>query len=111
MNNLEEEIYRIVDVIVDCCVVDCENGKITKEDVLSKCKKENATIARYMLTYHLRQFGLSNTTISQLFGCSIQSVKNMLVSHDTWIKNSRAYRIANREVIFKLSENHVQEIG
>jgi len=68
MNNLESQIYQIVDIVVECCVVECENGKITKEDVLSKCKKENATIARYMLTYHLRKFGLSNTTISQLFG-------------------------------------------
>lgn len=110
MNNLEEEIYQIVDVVVECCAVECESGKITRADVLSKSKKENATIARYMLTYHLRQFGLSNTTISQLFGCSIQSVKNMLVSHETWVKNSRAYRIANREVIIKLSANHVQEI-
>lgn len=52
MNNLENQIYQIVDVVVECCVVECENGKITRADVLSKSKKENATIARYMLTYH-----------------------------------------------------------
>lgn len=110
MNNLEEEIYQIVDVVVECCVVECENGKITREDVLSKSKKENATIARYMLTYHLRQFGLSNTTISQLIGCSIQSVKNMLLNHDVWLQNSRAYRIANGQVILKLNARNLQDI-
>lgn len=110
MNNLEEEIYQIVDVVVECCMVECENGKITKEEVLSKSKKENATIARYMLTYHLRQFGLSNTTIAQLIGCSIQSVKNMLLNHDVWLQNSRAYRIANNQVILKLSSKNSQEI-
>lgn len=110
MNNLENQIYQIVDVVVECCAVECESGTITKQDVLSKCKKENATIARYMLTYHLRQFGLSNTTISQLYGCSIQSVKNMLANHDLWLQNSRAYRIANNQVIFKLLSSNSQEI-
>lgn len=109
MNNLEEEIYQIVDVVVECCVVECENGKITKEEVLSKSKKENATIARYMLTYHLRKFGLSNTTIAQFIGCSIQSVKNMLANHDIWLQNSRAYRIANNQVILKLSSRPFRE--
>lgn len=107
MNNLEEEIYQIVGVVVECCVVECENGKITKEDVLSKSKKENATIARYMLTYHLRQFGLSNTTIAQFIGCSVQSVKNMLANHEIWLQNSRAYRIANNQVVLKLSSRNM----
>lgn len=110
MNDLERSIYRIIDIVVECCAVECENGKITKEDVLSKSKKENATIARYMLTYHLRQFGLSNTTISQLIGCSIQSVKNMIQNHDVWLENSHAYRIANNQVILKLNERNSQEI-
>lgn len=110
MNELENRIYLLVECVVDCCVVDAEGGKITREEILSKSKKENVMIARYMLTYHLRQFGLSNTTISQLYGCSIQSVKNMLANHDLWIENSRAYRIANNQVIFKLLSSNSQEI-
>lgn len=110
MNELENRIYLLVECVVDCCVVDVEGGKITREEILSKSKKENVMIARYMLAYHLLDFGLSYTTISQFFGCTIQSARNMIANHYKWLRGSAAYQIANKQVESKKLERKIKEI-
>lgn len=112
MNDLEIEINSITDIVIECCVTHLQNGdaSITKSEVLSKSKKENATIARYMLSNYLLKFGLSTTTISLMFNCSVQSVRNMLSHHEDWMKNSQAYRIANAQVSEKLFARNKQVI-
>lgn len=111
MNDLERELNEIVDIVVDCCVTTIDEGSysISRADVLGKSKKENAAIVRNMLAFHLIKDGYSLTTISLLMNRSIQSIRNMLTAHEEWLKNSNAYRIANAQVIRKLSARNSQE--
>lgn len=112
MNDLEFEMNRVIEVVIECCVTTLDDGSysITRRDVLGTSKKENAAIVRYMLSFHLVKFGLSYTTISLLFGRSVQSVRNMIDAHEKWMSTSQAYRIANNQVIRKLNAINSQEI-
>lgn len=111
MNELEKELNEVVSIVIECCVTTIDNGSysITRNDVLGKSKKENASIVRNMLATHLIKDGFSMTTISLLMGRTIQSVRNMLQAHEEWMRNSNAYRIANAQVIRKLSARNSQE--
>ena len=111
MNDLEFEMNRVVEVVIECCVTTLDDGSysITRRDVLGTSKKENAAIVRNMLSHHLVKFGLSHTTISLLFGRTVQSIRNMLNEHEKWMQNSQAYRIANAQVNRKLNARNSQE--
>ena len=106
MNEIEKEICRVVDVVIECCATNNENAiSITKEEILGKSKKENANFARTMLAHFLHKDGFSVTTLAFMFNRSQQSVRNLIVSHDAYIKQSNAYRIANEQVKNKLNES------
>lgn len=110
-NDLEFEIERIIEIVLDCCVITLDDGSlsITKEDVIGKSKKENVTIVRKMLAYYLHKDGFCHTTIALLLNRSVQSVMNMLASHEDEMKISKAYRIANAQVNRMLKESVSQE--
>lgn len=111
MNDKDKEMHRIIDAVIEACTTTINEStySISKADVLGKCKKENTNITRSMLAYHLLQFGLCVTTISMLFGKSVQAVRNMINTHYELMKESKAYRIANSQVIRKLKESEEQE--
>lgn len=111
MNDLEIEMNRVVDTVIECCVTTIDEGNysISKADVLGSSKKENATIARNMLAFHLCKDGFSHTTISLLLKRSNQAVRNLIEQHETWCRNSNAYRIANEQVNRKLYGRNEQE--
>lgn len=111
MNDKDKEMHRIIDAVIDACKTTIGDNvyTISKEDVLGKCKRENTNITRSMLAFHLLQFGLCPTTISMLLGKSVQAVRNMINTHYSLVKESKAYRIANNQVERKLKESNEQE--
>jgi len=103
MNNKEQEIYRIIDIVISCCAFD-GNEKALRQNVLSRKRDENTTLTRCMLARMLAFTGYSNATISTLLHRTPAQVRNMLeVARDLRTHN-RCYRIAEDESMKRYSE-------
>lgn len=108
MNRLDEEFSRVLSVVISCCSTEYLEGKhtITSDEVLSKSKKENASKARTLAIYHLIRYGFTITTIALHFQRSCQAVREMLEQHESWMRSSTAYRVANEQVLAKLNQSN-----
>jgi len=102
MNNKEQEVYRIVDIVITCCAFG-GNEESLRKSVLSKARDENTVLTRCMLARMLAFVGYSNATISALLHRTPAQVRNMLeVARDLRTHN-RCYRIAEDEAMKKYS--------
>lgn len=95
MNEKQRYIYEILDICVAQCSMDIdESTKISRDDVLSKCKKENVCMTRCIFTTMLKFMGFSNTTIAATLQRSEQAIGDLLNAAHGYKKVSWAYRIA-----------------
>ena len=103
MNDKQNELYRIVDIVVSCCSTEVQEGKITmtREGVLGRSRNENLCMARAILVNQLIWAGYSVSTVSMLLGRSAPAIRSIKRKHDDYVDTSRAYRIALSEVIIK----------
>lgn len=105
MNNLESELYRIVDIVVECCtttILATGLPSLTKSEVLSNSRKENACLARTILAFELVKRGFSTTTIAQLLSKTERNIRAMQTTHKHLLKSSCAYRLAVDEIEGKI---------
>lgn len=110
MNNKENEIYRILDIIVDACATDIDiNGtkSITKEDILGKSRKENAVMTRAMFVSQMIDAGYSYTTIAQILHRTEAAIRHLFKLNIDYYRTSRAYRIAHAESTLKCKDIHL----
>ena len=107
MNDINKEIHRIIDTVISCskAEVSPEHMSVTKEEVLGKCRKENAIRVRCLIAHFLYKHGLSITTIGQILNKSVQAVRNKLVMHDEFYKTSHIFRIVHAQIVRTLKEN------
>lgn len=79
INDLGNKLYKAVDAVVSCCAMEI-NGKpdITSDDVLSKNRSENVVLTRQIVAMQISHAGYTNTTISQLLGCTNANVRKLL---------------------------------
>ena len=112
MNDKDRELYRIIDIVIECCTTRLgnENVSVTKEDIFGKCKRENANITRCMIAYHLCVFGLTHATIAMLLDRTEQSIRNLIEEHYDLNKTNRAYNIANSQVERMINESNSKAI-
>lgn len=96
MNDKEEEIKRIVEIVVGCCVM-TDNDSITSALVLGGSKRENVVMTRCVLVAQLVRAGYTVTTCAELLGCSPQAVRLLLSRGYDLERSSRAYRLASAE--------------
>ena len=77
MNNINKEINRVIDTVIDCskAVVSHEHMSVTRDEVLGRSRKENAIRVRCLIAYFLYNDGLSITTIGQILGKSSRAVR------------------------------------
>jgi len=102
MNDKEQEVYRIVDIVITCCAFD-GNEQTLREKVMSKARDENTVLTRCMLARLLAFAGYSNATISTLLHRTTAQVRNMLeVARDLRTHN-RCYRIAEDDAMTRYS--------
>lgn len=103
MNEKESYIYKILDVCVEECAMDLvEATKVTAEDVLAKCKRENVIMTRCIFISMLLFMGYSKTTIAAVLGRSEQAVSDILnVAHE-YRKRSWAYRCAEAKCTLRI---------
>lgn len=107
MNNKELELYRIVDIVVECCAMQVDDTgrmSVTREDVLGKSRAENVVMTRCILVHQLVGAGFSTTTAAQLLHRTTHAVRHLLEVGDQYMKTSRAYRIANAEATLRCKD-------
>lgn len=100
MNDKENELYRIVDIVVECCaqkVDDDGTMSVTKEEVLGKSRKENVVMTRVILAEMIVYAGYSVTTAAQLMHHTNAAVRKLLAKAQDFRRSGRAFRIAEAE--------------
>ncbi len=107
MNNKENELYRIVDFVVECCatrVDDTGRMSVTRQDVLGRSRAENVVMTRCILVNQIIGAGYSTTTAAQLLKRTPHAIRHLLEVGNQYERTSRAYRIANAEATLKCKE-------
>ena len=103
MNDKDSALYNIVDIVVACCATEIRDGvmSLTRADVLGKSRNENVCMARTILVNQLLWAGFSVTTVSALLHRSPNAIRHICEQNGTYVKNSRAYRLALSEATTK----------
>lgn len=99
MNDKESELYRVVDIVVECCRTEIAEGvySLTRDDVLGKSKNENVCMTRCILVCQLIWAGFTVTTIAELLKRSAHAVRYIYKNNMAYVNSSRAYRLALSE--------------
>ncbi len=103
MNDKETILYRIVDIVVECCAMEVADGvmSVTREEVLGMSRVENVVMTRCILVRMLVFEGYSVSTAAMLLSRSVQAVRHLLKLAQSFHNSSRAYRIAEAEATLK----------
>ena len=96
MNKKEEELNRIIDIVISCCNMENHNV-ITKDLLLSGCKRENIVMTRCILVYEVVRAGYTITTCAELLGCTTQTARMLMSRDGEYHRTSRACRLAKAE--------------
>lgn len=108
MNDLEEKMQSIVDVVVSSCITTMNvvsSELATKEEILSKSKKQNAVMARSILAFALHRYGFTNTSICSLLGCTKSAVSKMITKHAEYKKTNKSYLLACKSIRLYIEGN------
>lgn len=99
-NNKEQELYRIVNIVIECCNFEAPDGSHTVrlEDLLGPSRAEPHVMSRCILASHIIRAGYSVNTITALLSRSISTVRHLLKMNIIYSSSSKAYRIASEEV-------------
>lgn len=98
MNKKEQELYKIVDIVIGCCSMG-GNEEELREKVLGGSRDDNTVLTRCMLARLLAFAGYSNATIAMLLHRDQKSVRNMLDAARDCRKSRRSYRVAEDEAM------------
>lgn len=94
MNEKQKELYRILDLVVSCCVTEHGRASITRSDILGRSRTENAVMTRCILVAQLAKAGFSASTSAQLLGRTSAAIRHLMRLGTDYLRTSRAYRIA-----------------
>lgn len=107
MNDKESQIYKILDICIDCCSIDVDdNGtkNMSRKDITGNSRVENIVMTRCMFAVHMKYCGYSVSTIAQFLHKTEASIRNMFNLHCHFLVDSKAYRVADAEVTLKCKE-------
>ena len=98
-NKKEEELFRILDNVVLCCVTRYVDGtaSLTRDDVLGRSRSEVVVMTRAILVQMIISAGYSTSTAARLLNRDIHSIRHLVRLSQRLRKCSRAYRIAEEE--------------
>jgi len=111
MNNKESELYRLLDIAIQCCATTNKDGSysITKEDILGKTRVENVVMTRCVLICLILHSGYSITTAAKFLNRTIPAIRYLEKLSDNLFKTSRAYRIAMAEATIEVEKEKEEE--
>lgn len=102
MNNKQQELYRLVDIAVECCDIDFNNTHtVTKELLLSSNRKECLVMSRCVLVALITHCGYSTSTAAVVLNRTEPEIRKLKSKSFDYNKQSKAYRIALAEAILK----------
>lgn len=105
MNNKQQNLNRIVDIVVDCCSFNF-NGEISmsRSDLLGKSRSENIVMSRCILVEMIVNAGYSVSTAAMILSRTPQAIRHLLDMGRNLFKTSKAFRLANNECSVKCRE-------
>lgn len=108
MNEKDSELYRIMDNTIQCCSVLENEGraKVSRELLISRCRKENVVMVRTLVVSQIYAAGYTVSTIADFLRRAPQSIHHMLDKAYFLSRNSRAYRIAEKEAAILNKHDH-----
>lgn len=105
MNDKQKAIYKVLDIVVKCCVYDNVEGKeLTAEAVLSNNRSENIVMTRCIFVTQLLFLGYSRSTIARVLNRTERGISVLLENAHQLRIRSFAYRIAEAECTLKIKE-------
>ena len=108
MSAKETLITTAIETVVKSCSVDSYSNikSITKNDILGKSRAQIIVMARCILVKVLVKLGFSLITISELLHRSKNTIRNLLVIGDQYMKTSNVFRFVYEDVL-KACENTI----
>lgn len=102
MNDMGAKLHQVVEAVVSCCSMEI-NGKMdmTVDDILGKNRSENVVLTRQIVAMQISHAGYTNTTISQLLGCTIVNVRKLIADGYKNLQTNRAFHFAYAEATLK----------
>lgn len=111
MNNKESEVYRLLDIAIQCCATTNQDGSysINQEDILSKNRTENIVMTRCVFICLLLHSDYSYSTVATTLNRTIPAIRHLVKISDSFFKTSRAYRIAMAEATIQVEKDKEEE--
>lgn len=107
MNKKQEILEKVIDICVDCCNTQLQNGGtiLTKEDVLSpKRIGEVADWTRCVIVMQLLVMGFTTELIAKVLNRTPQSIADKRKKHNDLDVMSFVYHVAYSEATVKCRE-------
>ena len=99
-NNKQNELNKIIDNCISCCITQEGTDQVVKEKVLGKARSINIVITRCVCVNQLIQAGYNICTIAEALHKTPTSIRKIKIVSSVFEKFSKAYQIALNEASY-----------
>ena len=96
-NNKQNELNKIIDNCISCCITQEGTDQVVKEKVLGKARQINIVMTRCVCVNQLIQAGYNICTIAEALHKTTTSIRKIKRVSSIFEKFSKAYQIALNE--------------
>ena len=96
-NNKQNELNKIIDNCISCCITQEGTDQVVKEKVLGKARSINIVMTRCVCVNQLIQAGYNICTIAEALHKTTTSIRKIKRVSSIFEKFSKAYQIALNE--------------
>ena len=96
-NNKQNELNKIIENCISCCITQEGTNQIVKEKVLGKARSINIVMTRCVCVNQLIQAGYNICTIAEALHKTPTSIRKIKRVSSVFEKFSKAYQIAINE--------------
>ena len=99
-NNKQNELNKIIDNCISCCINQEGTDQVVKEKVLGKARSINIVMTRCVCVNQLLRAGFNICTIAEALHKTSTAIRHLKDISFTFEKFSKAYQIALKEASF-----------
>ena len=96
-NNKQNELNKIIENCISCCITQEVTNRVVKEKVLGKARSINIVMTRCVCVNQLIQAGYNICTIAEALHKTPTSIRKIKRVSSVFEKFSKAYQIALNE--------------
>ena len=96
-NNKQNELNKIIENCISCCITQEGTDQVVKEKVLGKARSINIVMTRCVCVNQLIQAGYNICTIAEALHKTPTSIRKIKIVSSVFEKFSKAYQIALNE--------------